>query len=102
MTRGGTGGPRSIDSTRPGCSAYYHAVPEEGVPFRDIAEVIGRQLKVPVISKRQDEAAVHFTWFAHFAGMNVSASSQQTAEQLKWQPTMPGLIADLDRPQYFD
>ncbi len=89
----------ALERNTPG--AYYHAVAEEGVPFRQIAETIGRQLELPVISKRQDEAAAHFTWFAHFAAMNVTASSQQTAEQLTWQPTMPGLIADLERPQYF-
>lgn len=82
--------------------AYYHAVAEEGVPFRQIAEVIGRCLKVPVVSKSQDEAAAHFTsFFAHFAAMNVTASSKQTQEQLQWRPTLPGLIADLDQPYYF-
>jgi len=81
--------------------AYYHAVAEEGVPFREIAEVIGRRLTVPIVAKSKDEAAAHFTWFAHFASMNVMASSKQTQERLQWRPTEPGLIADLDQPYYF-
>jgi nucleoside-diphosphate-sugar epimerase len=81
--------------------AYYHAVAEEGVPFCEIAEVIGRRLTVPVVAKGQEEAAAHFTWFAHFAAMNVTASSKQTQERLQWRPTLPGLIADLDQPYYF-
>ena len=81
--------------------AYYHAVAEAGVAFREIAEVIGRHLNVPVISKTPEEAAAHFTWFAHFAALNVVASSKQTQATLRWRPTQPGLIADLDRPAYF-
>ena len=81
--------------------AYYHAVAEEGVAYREIAEVIGRRLNVPVVGKSPEEAAVHFTWFAHFAALNVVASSDQTQAKLGWRPTQPGLIADLDRPAYF-
>jgi nucleoside-diphosphate-sugar epimerase len=81
--------------------AYYHAVAEEGVAFREIAEVIGRRLKVPVIGKSPQEAARHFTWFAHFASLNVLAPSEQTQAKLGWRPTQPGLIADLDRSAYF-
>jgi nucleoside-diphosphate-sugar epimerase len=75
--------------------AYYHAVAEEGVEFRKIAEVIGQRLGVAVVSKSPEEAAVHFTWFAHFASMNVKASSKQTQEKLGWHWSQPGLIADL-------
>jgi len=82
--------------------AYYHGVAEEGVPFRQIAEVIGRRLKVPVISVAPNEAANHFGWFAHFAAMDVPASSQKTREQLGWQPKQQGLIPDIDRPRYFE
>ena len=89
----------AIERATPG--AIYHAVAEEGVPFREIAEVIGRRLTVPVVAKSQDDAAAHFTWFAHFAAMNVTASSKQTRERLQWRPTLPGLIADLDQPYYF-
>ena len=81
--------------------AYYHAVAEEGVAFREIAEVIGRRLSVPVVSKNREEASGHFTWFAHFAALNILASSEQTQAKLAWRATQPGLIADLDRPGYF-
>jgi nucleoside-diphosphate-sugar epimerase len=81
--------------------AYYHAVAEEGVEFRKIAEVIGQRLGVPVISKSPEEAAAHFTWFAHFASMNIKASSKQTQEKLGWHWNQPKLIADLDQPSYF-
>jgi len=77
--------------------ARYHAVAEEGVPMRDIAEVIGRGLKVPVISVSQEEAPAHFGWLAAFAGRDEPASSALTQEQLRWRPTGPGLIADLEQ-----
>ncbi|MGB6310424.1 MAG: SDR family oxidoreductase [Steroidobacteraceae bacterium] len=78
-----------------------HAIAEEGVPFKEIAAVIGRRLNVPVLSKSPEEAAEHFGWFAHFAGMGMSASSEQTRSRLGWQPREPGLIADFDHPAYF-
>ncbi|HVI90634.1 MAG TPA: hypothetical protein VM659_20205 [Dongiaceae bacterium] len=81
--------------------ARYHGVAEEGVPFREIAEVIGRRLNVPVVSKTGAEAAEHFGWFAHFAALDNASSSQRTRDLLGWQPQQPGLIADLDRPAYF-
>jgi nucleoside-diphosphate-sugar epimerase len=77
--------------------ARYHAVDEEGVPLRDIAEVIGKHLNVPVVSKSPEEAADHFGWLAHFAAFDIPASSQWTQEQLGWRPTGPGLISDLQR-----
>ncbi len=80
--------------------ARYHAVAEEGVPVRDIAEVVGRGLKVPVVSLSPDEAAAHFGWLAPFAGWDMPASSAQTKKQLGWHPTGPGLIADLERMRY--
>jgi nucleoside-diphosphate-sugar epimerase len=80
----------------------YHAVAEEGVPFKEIATVIGRRLNVPVVSKTQDEAAEHFGWFSRFAGGDVPASSARTRMLLGWQPTQPGLIADVDQPGYFE
>jgi nucleoside-diphosphate-sugar epimerase len=82
--------------------ATYHGVAEEGVPFRDIAEVIGRRLNVPVVSKAPDEAAGHFGWFALFAAGDLPASSALTRQRLGWQPKQPGLILDLDRPNYFE
>ena len=81
--------------------AKYHAVGEEGVRCRDIAEVIGRGLKVPVVSMSPEEAAAHFGWMAMFAGVDMPASSKQTQGRLGWRPTGPGLIADLEKMQYF-
>ena len=82
--------------------ARYHGLAEEGVPFRDIAGVIGRRLNLPVVSKDAEDAADHFGWFTHFAQIDNLASSQRTRELLGWEPTQPGLIADLDRPRYFE
>ena len=82
--------------------ARYHGIADEGVPFRDIAGVIGRRLNLPVVSKTPEEAAGHFGWFAHFAAMDAPASSGKTQERLGWRPKQPGLIADLDRPSYFE
>ena len=79
----------------------YHAVAEEGVAFKEIAEVIGRRLGVPVVSKTPEEAAGHFGWFVRFAGMDVPTSSQRTRSVLGWEPERPGLIADIDQPGYF-
>lgn len=84
-----------------GCmGARYHAVAEAGIPFHKIAEVIGRKLNLPVISKSAEEAAAHFGWFAHFAAMDITASSASTQEHLGWRPTQMGLIADIEGPSY--
>jgi len=82
-------------------SGPYHAVDDEGVPLKTIAELIGRRLGVPVVSKTQDEAAEHFGWLARFAAMDMPASSARTRSTLGWQPEQPGLIADLDQDHYF-
>jgi len=81
--------------------AKYRAVAEEGVRLRDIAEVIGKGLKVPVVSISQEEAPAHFGWLAMFVGRDSPASSAQTQKRLGWQPTGPGLIADLEQMNYF-
>jgi nucleoside-diphosphate-sugar epimerase len=83
--------------------ARYHAIAEEGVPLREIAEAIGRGLKIPVVSKSPNEAAGHFGFLAFFVGVDCPASSALTQERLGWRPTaQPGMIADLDRIRYFD
>jgi nucleoside-diphosphate-sugar epimerase len=83
-----------IEKAEPG--AKYHAVAEEGVPLKDIAEAIGRRLEIPVKSIAPEEAQDHFGWLAMFAGHDAPASSEQTRKKLGWQPTGPALIADLD------
>ena len=82
--------------------ARYNAVAEQGVPLREIAEAIGRGLKVPVVSKSTGEAGEHFGWLAHFVGHDVPASSTLTQQRLGWRPTGPGLIADLNAMNYFE
>jgi nucleoside-diphosphate-sugar epimerase len=79
----------------------YHSVAEEGVPVRDIAETIGRGLNVPVVSLAPEESAKHFGWLAAFVGRDVPASSAHTRKKLGWNPTGPGLIADLENMRYF-
>jgi nucleoside-diphosphate-sugar epimerase len=81
--------------------ARYHAIAEQGVPFRDIAAVIARRLGVPAVSWTSEEAAEHFGWFARFAAIDSIASSERTRAELGWTPTQPGLLADLDQPYYF-
>jgi nucleoside-diphosphate-sugar epimerase len=88
LERGATSGP-------------FHATAEEGVKFKVIAEVIGRRLNIPAVSKSPDEAAEHFGWFAMFAGMDVPTSSERTRTALGWEPAGPGLITDIDHPAYF-
>jgi nucleoside-diphosphate-sugar epimerase len=82
-------------------SGPFHAAAEEGVPFKQIAEVIGRRLNIPVVSKSPAEAAEHFGWFAMFAAIDAPTSSARTRAMLGWTPEQPGLIADIDHPAYF-
>ena len=82
--------------------AKFHGVADEGVPFREIAEVIGRRLNVPVVSKSSEEASNHFSWLGHFVGIDCPASSKRTQEQLGWKPKEIGLIADLEQGRYFE
>jgi nucleoside-diphosphate-sugar epimerase len=89
----------ALDSAPAG--SVLHAVADEGVPIRDIAEVIGRHLDVPVVSISPEDAGEHFTWLAGFLGLDSPASSAITRELLAWQPTQPGLIDDLDQGHYF-
>ena len=87
-----------IEKAEPG--AIYHAVDEQGVSMKAIAEALGRGLKVPVVSIRPEEAEAHFGWLAHFASHDMPASSALTQRKLNWKPTGPGLIADLDGMEY--
>jgi nucleoside-diphosphate-sugar epimerase len=84
----------ALENATPG--ARYHAVAEEGVSFRDIAEVLGRALKVPVVSLSPEDAAGHFGFLARFAGIDLTGSSALTQQRLGWRATGPGLLADLE------
>jgi nucleoside-diphosphate-sugar epimerase len=79
----------------------YHAVGEEGVPMRQIIEVVSRALNVPVVSIKQDEAGDYYGPLAMFAGLDMPASSALTQKWLDWKPTQIGLIADIGQPGYF-
>ncbi|BDA66714.1 hypothetical protein CAL7716_008800 [Calothrix sp. PCC 7716] len=82
--------------------ARFHGVADEGVPVKQIAEVIGRRLRVPVVAKSPEEATDHFGWLGHFLSVDCPASSALTQERLGWRPRQPALIPDLDRAHYFD
>lgn len=88
----------ALEKNEPG---RYHAVAEEGISLKQIAETIGAGLKVPVVSLSAEEAKNHFGAFAMFLGFDMSASSTLTRERLGWQPTGPGLIKDLEHVKYF-
>ena len=91
----------ALERAKAGAVDTYHSVAEEGVPVRDIAETIGRGLKVPVVSLTPEESAQHFGWLAAFVGWDVPAASAHTREKLGWDPTGPGLISDLENMRYF-
>ncbi|MER8014824.1 SDR family oxidoreductase [Streptomyces griseoluteus] len=80
----------------------WHAAADEGVPFREIAEVIGRHLDLPVVSVPPERAGEHFGFLGRFAGVDNPTSSAATRERLGWRPTGPGLLADLDQGHYFE
>ena len=88
IERGAEGGP-------------FHAIGDEGVPFREIAAAIGRLLDVPVRSVALEEAQKHFGWFGGFASWDVPTSAARTRALLNWAPKQPGLLADMDEPGYF-
>jgi nucleoside-diphosphate-sugar epimerase len=89
----------ALEKTGPGVTVY-HAVQEEGVALREIAETLGEGLKLPSVSIPPEKAAEHFGWFAHFAGLDMPASSAWTRKALGWEPTGPGLIEDLQNMKY--
>ena len=88
----------AIEKAQPG--SRYHAVAEEGVPVKTIAQTIAKGLKVPLVSLSAADAPAHFGWLSMFAGMDFPASSHQTQQKLDWHPTGPGLIADLEAMNY--
>jgi nucleoside-diphosphate-sugar epimerase len=89
-----------VEKTGDGVTVY-HAVQEEGVSMREIAETIGKGLKVPVVSIAPEKAGEHFGWLAHFAATDMPASSEWTRKTLGWEPSGPGLIEDLTNMKYF-
>ncbi|ALV06400.1 SDR family oxidoreductase [Roseateles depolymerans] len=90
----------ALASTSP--APRLHAVGEEGIPFREIAEAIGRGLGLPTVSLSPQEASGHFgAWFSHFPAAELSGASQATRERLGWSPSHPGLLEDLSEGFYF-
>jgi nucleoside-diphosphate-sugar epimerase len=81
--------------------ARLDGVSDEGIPFRDIASVIGKHLNVPVVGISREEASTHFGFLAFIAGLDIPRSSIQTQELLGWRPVQQGLLADLERGHYF-
>jgi nucleoside-diphosphate-sugar epimerase len=90
----------ALEGAAPG--TVLHAVAEEGVTGRTIAEAIGRSLDLPVTSVAPEDALEHFDWIGMLFGMDAPASSAATQAQLGWQPTHPGLVADIDAGEYSD
>lgn len=88
----------AFEKAEPG--AIYHAVAEEGVPVKAMAEAQGRGLGVPTVSLPPEEAEAHFGWFAPFATADMPSSSLRTRQQLGWQPAGPKMLADLERTDY--
>jgi nucleoside-diphosphate-sugar epimerase len=88
----------ALEKAEPG--ARYHAVAEEGIPVRRIADVLGQGLDVPVMSLSPEQAKEHFGWMGMFVGMDLWASGAKTQARLDWHPTGPGLIADLEQMRY--
>ena len=89
----------AVEKTGSGVTTY-HAVEEAGVSLRDVAETLGKGLKLPVVSIPAEKAAEHFGMFGHFATLDMPASSEWTRKTLKWEPNGPGLIEDLENMKY--
>jgi len=89
----------ALEQASPG--ARFHGVAEESIEIKTLAEAIGKQLGLPVISKSKQEAAAHFTWFEHFVSIDGPASASLTRERLGWEPKHQTLIQDLKQDIYF-
>jgi nucleoside-diphosphate-sugar epimerase len=81
--------------------SVLHAVADEGVPFREIAQAIGRHLGVPIDSVPPADAAEHFAHLGHFVALDSPATADVTRELLEWKPTGPSLLEDLDQDHYY-
>jgi len=90
----------AVENATPG--ARFHAVAEQAITFREIAEAIGKGLNIPVVSKSAEEADEHFGWFARFATIDCPASSKMTQKRLNWHPVKPTLLTDLEKGIYFN
>ncbi|BDG10766.1 SDR family oxidoreductase [Anaeromyxobacter paludicola] len=90
----------AVEKAAPG--SILHAVADEGVPARTIAELIGEKLGLPAVSIPPDGAAAHFGWLGMFFAIDQPASSALTRERMGWTPTHPGLVEDLEAGHYFD
>ena len=90
---------RALESAPAG--SRLHGVAEEGVPFREIAEAIGRNLGLPAVSIAPEDAAAHFSYLSVFVAADNPASSMLTRQRLGWEPAHASLIADLDEGHYF-
>lgn len=80
----------------------YNGVADEGVPIREVAEVIGRRLRLPMISISAEEAVEHFGFLGRLLSLDIPASNTATRRLIGWRPTQPGLISDLDHVRYFE
>ncbi len=89
----------ALEKGSPG--SIYHAIAEEGLPFRQIAEVIGKRMNVPAVSKSPEEVKKQFSFLAPFLSADNPASGKLTQERLGWRPTEPDLFSDLDQSAYF-
>jgi nucleoside-diphosphate-sugar epimerase len=89
----------ALEQPPPG--SVCHAVGEEGVATRTIADVIGRHLHMPVVSIAPEDVGAHFGWMGLFWSANLPTSSALTRERLGWHPVGPGLIEDLEEGHYF-
>lgn len=89
----------ALEKGEPG--AKYHGVDETGVPFRDIASKIAAKLQMPISSCPTPKSAKHLGFLSSFVGLDNPCSSEWTRQTLSWKPTGPGLLADIDQPEYF-
>lgn len=88
----------ALENAAPG--ACFHGSAEEAIPVKTIAEAIGKQLNIPVVSIAPEAAAEHFGWFSHMAALDCPASSRWTQEHLNWRPKHSTLLGDIENGVY--